>query len=521
MTRRPSANIVANPVLVGATTVLVIIVAVFLAYQANEGLPFVPTRTLTVDLPDAQNLVRQNEVREGGERIGLVTALEPVRLPNGRVGARLHLKLDRSTPAVPVDSTWAVRPRSALSLKYLQLVRGHSRKTIPEDGHVAVTQSRNPVELDQLLNTFDARTRRGGYRYLRGSSTALEGRGDDLNQAIGTLPVFLRHLTPVMRTLGDPSTHLRRFVRELGDAARILAPIGAQWAQSFADGATTFSAISRDPQALEDTVAKTPPTLAVGTEALRAERPFIRDLAAYSTDLERASRQVRLALPPVNHALAVGTPVEAQSVALSRRTGDALQALGDLTTDPLTTFALDNLAETVRTLNTQLRFFGPYMTVCNTWNFFWTFAGEHLSEQDPTGTQQRTVTLNTDQQDNSYGSGGATIPANGENVKPGSGGSTPEYFHGQPYADAVDSTGNADCEVGQRGFPSTLPNPYATPEQTKRFAHVIGPIPARTPGNQGPNYRQVVNGQGVGRGPAHVPAGETFTSVPETGARLP
>src|SRR5206468_1000342 len=95
------------------------------------------------NLPDAQNLVRQNEVREGGERIGLVTSLEPVRLANGRIGARLHLKLDRSTPAVPVDSTWAVRPRSALSLKYLELVRGHSRKTIPDGGHVAATQSRN------------------------------------------------------------------------------------------------------------------------------------------------------------------------------------------------------------------------------------------------------------------------------------------------------------------------------------------------------------------------------------------
>ena len=36
------ASIVANPVLVGAVTTLVVIVAVFLAYNANNGLPFVP-----------------------------------------------------------------------------------------------------------------------------------------------------------------------------------------------------------------------------------------------------------------------------------------------------------------------------------------------------------------------------------------------------------------------------------------------------------------------------------------------
>ena len=42
----------ANPVLIGAVTVLVAIVAVFLAYNANNGLPFVPTRELKVDIPN-------------------------------------------------------------------------------------------------------------------------------------------------------------------------------------------------------------------------------------------------------------------------------------------------------------------------------------------------------------------------------------------------------------------------------------------------------------------------------------
>jgi hypothetical protein len=46
--RAPSA--LANPVLVGAMTVLVAMVAVFLAYNANNGLPFVPTRQLKVDV---------------------------------------------------------------------------------------------------------------------------------------------------------------------------------------------------------------------------------------------------------------------------------------------------------------------------------------------------------------------------------------------------------------------------------------------------------------------------------------
>ena len=41
--------------LIGAATVLVVIVAVFLAYNANNGLPFVPTYQIRVEVPNAPN----------------------------------------------------------------------------------------------------------------------------------------------------------------------------------------------------------------------------------------------------------------------------------------------------------------------------------------------------------------------------------------------------------------------------------------------------------------------------------
>jgi len=48
-----------------AVTTLVLIVAVFLAYNANNGLPFVPTRQLDVQIANGANLVKGNEVRSG------------------------------------------------------------------------------------------------------------------------------------------------------------------------------------------------------------------------------------------------------------------------------------------------------------------------------------------------------------------------------------------------------------------------------------------------------------------------
>ena len=76
MNRRRSASIAANPVLIGAATTLVVLVAVFLAYNANNGLPFVPTYQLKAEVPSAANLVKGNDVRIGGARVGVVDDIQ-------------------------------------------------------------------------------------------------------------------------------------------------------------------------------------------------------------------------------------------------------------------------------------------------------------------------------------------------------------------------------------------------------------------------------------------------------------
>ena len=82
---RRGAGIAGNPVLIGAATMLVVLVAVFLAYNANQGLPFVPTYELKAEVPSAANLVVGNDVRIGGSRVGFV---ERHRRPSGSTTAR-------------------------------------------------------------------------------------------------------------------------------------------------------------------------------------------------------------------------------------------------------------------------------------------------------------------------------------------------------------------------------------------------------------------------------------------------
>src|SRR5213594_3187298 len=126
MTRRAGASVVASPVLVGAVTVLVTIVAVFLAYNANQGLPFVPTYELKAEIPGGENLVKGNEVRVGGFRVGLVSKIDPkvvTERGRSRAVALIELKLDKSVEPLAKDTRVLVRPRSALGLKYVEHAR--------------------------------------------------------------------------------------------------------------------------------------------------------------------------------------------------------------------------------------------------------------------------------------------------------------------------------------------------------------------------------------------------------------
>jgi len=71
-------------VLVGAITVLIVVVGVFLAYNANKGLPFVPTYDINARVPSAADLVIGNDVRVGGNRVGVVNSITPVRAKDGK-----------------------------------------------------------------------------------------------------------------------------------------------------------------------------------------------------------------------------------------------------------------------------------------------------------------------------------------------------------------------------------------------------------------------------------------------------
>lgn len=484
--------------LIGAITVLVLVGSVVLAYTANRGLPLVPTFELKVDTPDAARLVVGNEVREGGFRIGRVAAIAPV--PGAGDGAQLTLELDSAAAPVPADTTVLIRPRSALGLKYVELVRGTSATALADGATIATRGGAVGPELDDFFATFDEPTRADVDRNLEYLGTALAGRGSAINRTLAALPELFGDLPPVMRTLAGPRARLARLLTETGDLSRVLAPVSAELAGGFTGMADTFAALSRDPAALRDTIARTPATLDEGIGSLPATRPLLARLAALSDEVSGTARELRRSLPAVNDALRAGTPVLRRTPELTDDLERSLRAVRALAASPTTDVTLGGLTDTMETLNPTLRWLGPFATVCNYFTYWWTFLADHISDEDRTGTVQRIQVKTAPlEQRNGMAMIGATRPANGGEIDPAQEAAFGDAvaFHGQDYGAAVDAAGEADCESGQRGYLERLATGF--PDELRI---VVDP---RTPGAQGPTFK----------GRPRVPAGQSFSAEPD------
>ena len=219
------AGVAGNPVLIGAATLLVVLVAVFLAYNANQGLPFVPTYELKAEVPSAANLVVGNDVRIGGSRVGFVSGIEAKRRDDGSTIAVLDLTMERDVSPLPRDSTLIIRPRSALGLKFVEVTRGADERGFTDGATIPLAAATPaPVEFDEVLSMFDDDTREAAAANTTGFGDAFAGRGESINTAIGAFRPLLRDIIPVAQNLSSRDTNLRRFVRELADAAAIVAP---------------------------------------------------------------------------------------------------------------------------------------------------------------------------------------------------------------------------------------------------------------------------------------------------------
>ncbi len=439
-------GVASSPILVGAVTVLVVIVAVFLAYNANNGLPFVSTYNLKARVPNADALVKGNEVRIGGVRVGVVKKVVPVQLENGEVAAELSLSLDKTAEPLPVDSTITIRPKSALGLKFLQVTPGNSEKGFDAGETIPVESAKpEPVDIDQFFDMFDKPTRDAIRQNLAGFGNALAGRGPQLNEAFGALRRAAENGQPILRKIVEPSTNFAGFWRALEALSATVAPVAETQASMFVALDRTFAAFARVARPyIQETIEKSPPTLDEVNADLPALRPFLEDSAKFFTALRPGVKALAETSPVIAESLHAGIPVLNASPVLNNQLQPTAEALVDFQEAPGVFNGLELLTDTNRVLKPALAYITPSQTVCNYWSLTFNTIASASREGNSNGNWLQFISFAPPEGPNSestFASAPANDPDNREN-----------HLHYNPYPQTAAPGQDEVCEAGNEKY---------------------------------------------------------------------
>jgi phospholipid/cholesterol/gamma-HCH transport system substrate-binding protein len=461
--RSGGAALAASPVLVGAVTVLVTIVAVFLSYNANSGLPFVPTYDLKANLPNAAQLVKGFEVRIGGARVGVISDIEAKRRADGSSYAEITMKLDKEVEPLPAHSTLLVRPRSAVGLKYVELTPGkRGGATLKPGSTIPARQAKTPVELDEFFGMFDDKARVGSRNSLDGYGGGLAGRGQDLNSAIEALVPLVTDAEPVLRNLSDPNTRLAKFFRALADTAGEIAPVAEQQASLFTSLDLSFTALAGVARPyIQETISESPPAEQVAIRDFPAQRPFLRNNTAFFKELRPGFATLPHSAPIVADAFETGSRVLPRTIKPNEDLEGVFRTLADFSVDPGVRGGVTQLINLSASLRPTLSFLTPAQTVCNYATLWFRNAASLLADGDSHGTWQRfqVVSAPTDSAKLQAGAPAAEVfgPNNeGEpSSAPADGPNPQNHLHFNPYPNTAAPGQTHECEAGREDYRQT------------------------------------------------------------------
>src|SRR4051794_14067455 len=278
----------------------ILALALYLGVAANRGLPFRPSYDVTVEAEAISGMAPGAEVKLGGfTRVGIVATIDPFVTPTGRSATLLRLTLDDSLEPLPSDTRAEVRPRTALGIQYIAILPGHSPRPLPEGGHIPLSRSSVPVPPEDLMATFDDRTRDAARAALLQLGDGVAGRGAAASDALEAAPRMAVALRAVAERLNEPRTGLDRLIARGAVAAEQLSPVAAAAGRLAGGAADTAAAAGADPPAVRATLERAGPTLDAGSRTFASTRRPARGAPAVA----RGPDPGAAAVPPAPPAM--------------------------------------------------------------------------------------------------------------------------------------------------------------------------------------------------------------------------
>lgn len=309
---------------------------------------------ITVSFNEAVQLATQADVRISGVTVGKVTSVDPKA---GRTDA--VLELDQKFAPLPSDAKATLRLKTLLGETYVELTPGTKSPDVPtiaENGRLSAANVEDLVELDEVIRIFDPTTRESLITWLEQQAIALNGRGDELNEALGTLPIFFSEGNNVLTVFERQHEETKELIRSSADVFEAIDSRKGQLTELVVASNRLLSVTARRNEQLAQTWREFPAFIRAAKATVKRFTPFTENTSAFvdrtteianefsptikqSVDVANETRELvdhldptldraDTALPYINEFLDLSKPLLSQSDPFLRNLNPVLEFIG-------------------------------------------------------------------------------------------------------------------------------------------------------------------------------------------------
>jgi phospholipid/cholesterol/gamma-HCH transport system substrate-binding protein len=238
---------------VGALIAAIVLVGLVLFAGGGIGGYTVKARFL-----NAGQLVKGNPVQVGGVPIGSVKGIKIT--DDGHAEITLSIDGDHSPLRRGTRAEIRQFSQSGLANRYVDLsLPPNSDDKIPDGGVIDTDKTVTQVDLDELYNTLDARTRRALQGFFKGSAAQWHDMSDEANIGFAYLNPALSTSRRLFTELTKDTPLLQRF---LVDSSRMVTALAARrddLAGLIGNLNDTTRALGSQKEALAESIGRLPP----------------------------------------------------------------------------------------------------------------------------------------------------------------------------------------------------------------------------------------------------------------------
>jgi phospholipid/cholesterol/gamma-HCH transport system substrate-binding protein len=278
------------------------------------------THRYTLVFETAGQLVPDDDVQVAGRRVGRVRSIE---LTDDNLAA-VDVEVQEPYAPLRVGTRAAVRltSLSGVANRYVTLTPG-TGPPLDDDTRLDLAATTPVVDLDQVLDAIDARTRGNLRRVVAGFARQYAGRGPQAGQAARYFGPALSTSRQLLEALGHDEGTLTRFVVDSSRLVTALADRRGELSQLVGNANAATGAVAVETGSLTRALGRLPTTLRRGRTTFAHLRATLDDLDVLVAAAKPATRDLAPFLRELRPLLARARPTIRDLRTLVTRPGPA------------------------------------------------------------------------------------------------------------------------------------------------------------------------------------------------------